>query len=108
MGVFAVLRALEFCRRVVTGDQYARQQANLTDRLLPEVERVLAQEAWRRWAMGSYQDSLHPNAGNLVPLWQLVMEAIVRQRWGAAQVSTTSRSHSEVRANRILVGSGGI
>ncbi|KIJ40054.1 hypothetical protein M422DRAFT_49357 [Sphaerobolus stellatus SS14] len=78
MGLFPGLRALEFLRRYVhTVDKDPSKHAVIV-LLLARYDCTLAKEAWRRWAILSFEQSKHGNAGLLYEAWLVWMETVMR------------------------------
>ncbi|KAF8494281.1 hypothetical protein BU17DRAFT_72567 [Hysterangium stoloniferum] len=72
-GVVNMLRAVEFARRLGTGG-YCPDILEDLKSVAQNMERVFAQEAWRRWTLGSFKRSEHQRAGDLLAVWQIMME----------------------------------
>ena len=78
-GVFATIRAAEFCSRII-GAGLCDTHAKRKDKVLLDLSSILAQEAWRRWALASFLQSYHCDAKDVFTLWQIFMEAILKAR----------------------------
>ncbi|KAF8512450.1 hypothetical protein BU17DRAFT_69217 [Hysterangium stoloniferum] len=76
-GVVNMLRAVEFARRLGTGG-YCPDILEDVKSVAQNMERVFAQEAWRRWTLGSFKRSEHQQAGDLLAVWQIMMEVECR------------------------------
>lgn len=89
-GIISMLRAVEFARRLGTGGCCPNSVERVTA-LIQDIERILAQEAWRRWALKSFTQSDHGRAGDLVVIWELMMEVECRASCEAHEVGIVSR-----------------
>ncbi|KAF8508878.1 hypothetical protein BU17DRAFT_99454 [Hysterangium stoloniferum] len=76
-GVVNMLRAVEFARRLGTGG-YCPDILEDVKSVAQNMERVFAQEAWRHWTLGSFKRSEHQRAGDLLAVWQIMMEVECR------------------------------
>ncbi|KIJ37870.1 hypothetical protein M422DRAFT_50210 [Sphaerobolus stellatus SS14] len=88
MGIFPVLRGLEFMRRQITlRDANSPFHASLEE-LLDAYNLILPQEQFRRWAVGSFAVSSHSEkgkayvrTGDVYPAWLVWMETVMRAHW---------------------------
>ena len=92
-GVISVLRAVVFARRLGTGE-YCPGSVQTVDALIQDVERILAQEVWRRWALKSFIQSRHKSASDLIVIWQILMEVECRASCSASRVRAAFGSYS--------------
>jgi len=77
LGLFPVLRMLEFLRRCVKTQSLSTQLAGVGDIsvLVRHAEVELSREMWRRWSCGSFVRVRHTEGGKLCSLWHVFMEA---------------------------------
>ncbi|KIJ52277.1 hypothetical protein M422DRAFT_243069 [Sphaerobolus stellatus SS14] len=78
LALFPGLRAVEFLRQYVhIVDRDVTRKAQV-DSLLEHYDSMLAQEAWRRWAIMSFEQSVHSHGGKLYEVWLVWMETVMR------------------------------
>ncbi|KIJ48684.1 hypothetical protein M422DRAFT_247545 [Sphaerobolus stellatus SS14] len=78
LALFPGLRAVELLQQYVHNvdkDPKRRSQVNL---LLEQYDTTLAQEAWRRWAIMSFAQSIHTYGAKLYEAWLVRMETAMR------------------------------
>ncbi|KIJ32910.1 hypothetical protein M422DRAFT_783306 [Sphaerobolus stellatus SS14] len=86
IGVFGILRALEFLRRVVRsngmeeilGVFYHTLREHVCS-LLKKARTVFQKEMWRRWTCGSLCEDPNNGTNRLVILWHVFMEAAMQK-----------------------------
>ena len=81
LGIFAVLRMLEFlrrCTKTVTLRNTLTKRMDV-DKLVEHAEVVLSREMWRRWAGASMVRVRHRKGGKLCGLWHIFVEACLQQ-----------------------------
>ncbi|KAF8523554.1 hypothetical protein BU17DRAFT_63833 [Hysterangium stoloniferum] len=72
-GVVNMLHAVEFAHRLGTGG-YCPDILEDVKSVAQNMEHVFAQEAWQCWTLGSFKRSEHQRAGDLLAMWQIMME----------------------------------
>jgi hypothetical protein len=88
-GLLMVMRYIEFTRRVALQADYARFQGDV-DRILSRLNNVLPKEMFRRWAVASFHVSYHEHCHDLLPLWKIYMETLMKDKVGSEEVSDIS------------------
>ncbi|KIJ47670.1 hypothetical protein M422DRAFT_248678 [Sphaerobolus stellatus SS14] len=86
IGIFGILRALEFLRRVVRSDNMEEQlgvffhtlKENVQE-LLKRTRSVFEREMLCRWTSGSLMEDAKDNTSRLVLLWHVFMEATMQK-----------------------------
>jgi len=86
LGLFPALRALEFARRWMAAHGTAGDDMAMLDRMLDDMQEMVAQEQWRRWSINTLARYEHRRAGDLAVTWMIWLEMVLRCQLPAKSV----------------------